>query len=101
MIEAYRMARRHFPRAKLSINDYDVIDKPENTRHYRAVIDLPRSRHLLNGIGVQAHAFETDVVHGTHGFGTQHSIAATANEETLVPACNFVIVYLHAIRFTT
>ena len=59
VIEAYRLARHYFPHAKLLINDYSVIDKPEHTRSYRAIIDLLRSRHLLDGIGVQAHAFET------------------------------------------
>ena len=59
VIESYRLARRYFPHAKLLINDYNVINKATNTRKYRTIIDLLRKDHLLDGIGVQAHAFET------------------------------------------
>ncbi|EIL96080.1 endo-1,4-beta-xylanase [Rhodanobacter sp. 115] len=59
VLESYRLARRYFPHAKLLINDYNVINKAANTRRYRTIIDLLQREHLLDGIGVQAHAFET------------------------------------------
>lgn len=59
IIESYRLARHYFPHAKLLINDYNVINKAENTERYRTIIDLLNREHLVDGIGVQAHAFET------------------------------------------
>jgi endo-1,4-beta-xylanase len=59
ILTAYRMARVHFPHAKLLINDYNITNKPENTRRYREIIDLLRKENLVDGIGVQAHAFAT------------------------------------------
>lgn len=59
VIESFRMGRHYFPRAKLLINDYSVINEAASTRKYRALIDLLHRDHLLDGIGVQAHAFET------------------------------------------
>ena len=59
VIESYRLARHYFPNAKLLINDYNVINKAGNTRRYRGIIELLHKDKLLDGIGVQAHAFET------------------------------------------
>lgn len=59
IVASYRLARRYFPHAKLLINDYNVIDRAEHTRRYRAIVDLLHKDGLLDGIGVQAHAFET------------------------------------------
>lgn len=59
ILESYRLARTHFPRARLLINDYNITNKPRNTRRYREIIDLLRKQNLVDGIGVQAHAFAT------------------------------------------
>ncbi|MFC3549874.1 endo-1,4-beta-xylanase [Lysobacter cavernae] len=59
IITSYRLARTHFPNAKLLINDYNITNKPDATRRYREIIDLLRRDDLLDGIGVQAHAFAT------------------------------------------
>ena len=59
IVTSYRLARRHFPHARLLINDYNIVNKPENARRYREIIDLLRRQQLLDGIGVQAHAFST------------------------------------------
>jgi GH35 family endo-1,4-beta-xylanase len=53
------MARRHFPDSKLLINDYNITNKPENTRRYRQIIELLQKEDLVDGIGVQAHSFAT------------------------------------------
>ncbi|KRG68498.1 endo-1,4-beta-xylanase [Pseudoxanthomonas dokdonensis] len=57
ILESFRLARKHFPRAKLLINDYHIIDKPDNARRYRHIVDLLRKEKLLDGVGFQAHAF--------------------------------------------
>lgn len=77
VIESYRLARRYFPRAKLLINDYNVINKAANTRKYRTIIDLLRKDHLLDGIGVQAHAFETATVSAATLRANLDTLAAT------------------------
>jgi endo-1,4-beta-xylanase len=57
--EAFRLARAHFPRAKLLINDYSITNNTDDTRRYREIIDLLRKENLVDGIGVQGHAFAT------------------------------------------
>ena len=59
VLTAFRMARTRFPHAKLLINDYSIINTPKETARYRSVIALLQHEHLIDGIGVQAHAFET------------------------------------------
>ena len=59
ILESYRLARRHFPEAKLLINDYNITNKPENTQRYRRIIELLQKENLVDGIGVQAHSFAT------------------------------------------
>jgi endo-1,4-beta-xylanase len=59
VINAFRMARQDFPHAKLLINDYNITKSAKNTRRYRQIIDLLQKQHLIDGIGVQEHAFET------------------------------------------
>lgn len=59
ILESFRLARQHFPGAKLLINDYNITNKPENTRRYREIVALLQKENLVDGIGVQAHAFAT------------------------------------------
>lgn len=59
IVESYRLARKTFPHAKLLINDYNITNKDENTRRYLEIIGLLQKDHLLDGIGVQGHAFAT------------------------------------------
>jgi len=59
ILQSYRLARHHFPRARLLINDYNITNKPENTRRYRTIIELLQKENLVDGIGVQAHSFAT------------------------------------------
>lgn len=59
ILQSYRLARQHFPDAKLLINDYNITNKPENTKRYREIIELLQKENLVDGIGVQAHSFAT------------------------------------------
>lgn len=59
VLASFRLARQHFPAAKLLINDYNITNKPENTRRYLGIIELLQREDLLDGIGVQAHSFAT------------------------------------------
>lgn len=59
VIEAFRLARRDFPHARLLINDYSIINDRAATRRYLELIHLLQHQHLIDGIGLQAHAFST------------------------------------------
>lgn len=59
ILESFRLARRHFPRAKLLLNDYSIVNSTADTQRYRGIIDLLHQEKLLDGIGLQVHAFET------------------------------------------
>jgi len=59
VIESFRLARAHFPRSRLLINDYSITNTPEDARRYRAIVELLQKENLVDGIGVQGHAFAT------------------------------------------
>jgi GH35 family endo-1,4-beta-xylanase len=58
VIKAFEMAREHFPRAQLILNDYQILHLPEFTADYLEVIGLLQERGLVDAIGVQAHFLE-------------------------------------------
>lgn len=58
IITAFEMARDIFPvSTKLIINDYGIISNATAVRQYKNIINLLKERGLIDGIGVQAHAF--------------------------------------------
>ena len=59
IVTSYRLARKHFPHARLLINDYSILNDDAATRKYLGIIRLLQNEKLVDGIGVQAHAFET------------------------------------------
>jgi len=62
VIRAFEMARKYFPHSKLLLNEYGVINDPDLARKYVALIRLLQERKLVDGIGIQCHAFEMDEV---------------------------------------
>ncbi len=56
---AFRMARGYFPHAQLLINDYEITSDPQATQRYKKIVELLQSERLIDGIGVQGHAFAT------------------------------------------
>lgn len=59
ILESFRLARAHFPRSTLLINDYSITNTPDDARRYRGIIDLLQAEGLVDAIGVQGHAFST------------------------------------------
>ncbi|MCW8849691.1 MAG: endo-1,4-beta-xylanase, partial [Melioribacteraceae bacterium] len=60
IIKAFELARQYFPDStKLMINEYNIINSSSNTAKYLEIINLLLDRDLIDGIGVQAHAFST------------------------------------------
>lgn len=62
VITAFEMARDHCPNAQLLINDYGIISDPNAANNYVTIINLLNTRGLLDGIGIQCHAFNMDNV---------------------------------------
>lgn len=59
VLTAFRLARQHFPHARLLINDYSITRSTQATQRYRHIIELLQEERLIDGIGLQEHAFET------------------------------------------
>ena len=52
---------KYFPsKTKLMINDYNIINSNSNTATYLHIIRLLQSQNLIDAIGEQGHAGETD-----------------------------------------
>jgi endo-1,4-beta-xylanase len=77
IINAFKLARQHFPaNTKLWINEYNIVNSSPRTQQYLTIVNLLKAENLIDGIGVQAHAFST----------TAPSATITANLNTLATA---------------
>jgi len=62
VIKAFQMAREIFPDStKLLINDFGIVNSISNVTQYLTIINLLKADTLVDGIGVQGHAFNTNV----------------------------------------
>ncbi|MCE4516895.1 endo-1,4-beta-xylanase [Xanthomonas hortorum] len=59
VLQSFRLARQHFPRARLMINDYSITNNPQATQKYLQIVQLLQREQLVDAIGIQEHAFET------------------------------------------
>lgn len=58
VIKAFELAKAAFPpTTKLLLNEYGIVNSSSTTEEYIKIIDLLKARHLIDGIGVQAHTF--------------------------------------------
>ena len=58
VIKSFEMARAHFPKAKLHVNEFNTVILPQFTDSYMTLVRLLQERHLIDGIGEQAHFLE-------------------------------------------
>ena len=58
VIKSFEMARAHFPKAKLHINEFNTVILPQFTDNYMTLVKLLQERNLIDGIGEQAHFLE-------------------------------------------
>lgn len=56
---AFRLARSYFPSAKLLMNDYSITNSTTSTQTYKSIVALLQAENLIDGIGIQGHAFST------------------------------------------
>jgi endo-1,4-beta-xylanase len=59
ILEAFRLARQYFPKAKLMINEYGIENTPNTLNKYMEIINLLKKENLVDQVGFQAHAFST------------------------------------------
>jgi endo-1,4-beta-xylanase len=58
VIKSFEMARGHFPKAKLHINEFNTVILGQFTDNYLVLIKLLQDRNLVDGIGEQGHFLE-------------------------------------------
>lgn len=77
IINAFRLARQYFPKSKLIMNEYSVINSSATTQQYIGIVNLLKAENLIDGIGEQAHAFTTYGVSATTLKGNLDALATT------------------------
>jgi len=61
VIKAFQLARLYWsPTTKLLINEYNVINDANGNANYVNLINILKSKGLIDGIGIQAHSGEVD-----------------------------------------
>lgn len=79
VIKSFELARQYFPNTQLMINDYSVINTTFNVQRYLGIVNLLVARNLVDGVGIQGHAFSTRGVPATT-LATNLSVLATAGK---------------------
>ncbi|WP_198172853.1 endo-1,4-beta-xylanase [Hymenobacter ginkgonis] len=74
IIKSFQLARQYFPNSKLVLNEYSVENDGNSAQIYVRMINQLKALNLIDGVGIQGHAFST-----------QYSTAATlrANLNTI------------------
>ncbi|MBW5446186.1 carbohydrate-binding protein [Cohnella sp. CFH 77786] len=62
VVWSFEQARQAFPNSKLLINDYGIISDPNAANNYVQIINILKSKGLIDGIGIQCHYFNMDTV---------------------------------------
>jgi GH35 family endo-1,4-beta-xylanase len=58
VVNAFEMARVHFPTSELLLNDYSVLSMASATTDYLNIVKALKDRGLIDGISEQAHFYE-------------------------------------------
>ena len=65
VIWSFQEARAYFPNAKLLINEYGIISDMNAATTYANIIATLQSQNLIDGIGIQCHQFNLNLVSTT------------------------------------
>ena len=65
IITAFQLARTYFPTAKLVLNEYSVENESVNAAKMVTIVNLLKTRGLIDAVGIQGHAFSTAGVSAT------------------------------------
>lgn len=77
VVTSYQLARQYFPNALLLINEYGTENDPSARSQYLNIINILKSKSLLDGIGVQAHYFNLDYTSADQMTSALNDYAAT------------------------
>lgn len=77
IVWSFRKARELFPKAKLHINDYGIINDPNAARRYVEIVKILQKENLIDGIGIQCHEFNLNWVSVTTMQQVLNILAAT------------------------
>lgn len=77
VIKSFDLARTYFPNATLMINDYNIVNSSANTSDYKEIIELLQADDLVDGIGVQAHAFSVNTAQASTITSNLDQLAST------------------------
>ena len=58
VVKSFEMARQHFPKAELLLNDYSILTMASSTQDYLKIVKVLSDRGLIDGIGEQGHFYE-------------------------------------------
>jgi endo-1,4-beta-xylanase len=59
IIKSFQLARQYFPASKLILNEYSVENDGNSARTYVTMINQLKALSLIDGVGIQGHAFST------------------------------------------
>jgi endo-1,4-beta-xylanase len=60
IVWSFQRARQYCPNAKLLINEYGIINDANKANQYIQIVNVLKARGLIDGIGIQCHAFNVD-----------------------------------------
>ena len=60
IVWSFQKARQHCPSAKLLINEYGIINDANAVNRYKVIVNILKSRGLIDGVGIQSHYFSMD-----------------------------------------
>ncbi len=59
IIKSFQLARQYFPNSKLILNEYSIENDGNSARTYVLMINQLKALNLIDGVGIQGHAFST------------------------------------------
>lgn len=62
VVNAFTLARKYFPESVLLLNEYGVVAGSETARRFLELVLVLKERDLIDGMGIQCHAFEMDPI---------------------------------------
>jgi len=60
VIWTFQKARQYLPHAKLTLNEFNILNDASNTTQLLVIVNLLKDRGLIDAIGIQGHRFELE-----------------------------------------
>jgi GH35 family endo-1,4-beta-xylanase len=61
VIKSFELARQYFPESQLTLNDFGLANDQSAVQRYNEIVELLKTRGLIDAVGLQGHAFNTRV----------------------------------------